>query len=55
MTAATTLSPAFPVVVRDFFLRYLTAQKGVSPRTIEAYRDALRLLLGSFSATPSAS
>ena len=44
MNAATNLSPAFPVVVRDFFLRYLTAQKGVSPRTIEAYRDALRLL-----------
>jgi integrase/recombinase XerD len=46
MIAAATLSPSFPIVVRDFFLRYLTAQKGVSPRTIDAYRDALRLLFG---------
>ena len=41
---AATLSPPFPSLVRDFFLRYLTAEKGVSPRTVEAYRDALRLL-----------
>ena len=44
MISAAKVSPAFPVLVRDFFLGYLTAQKGVSPRTIEAYRDALRLL-----------
>jgi site-specific recombinase XerD len=44
MSSAAKVSPAFPVLVRDFFLGYLTAQKGVSPRTIEAYRDALRLL-----------
>ena len=44
MISAAKVSPAFPALVRDFFLGYLTAQKGVSPRTIEAYRDALRLL-----------
>jgi len=44
MISASKVSPAFPTLVRDFFLGYLTAQKGVSPRTIEAYRDALRLL-----------
>jgi integrase/recombinase XerD len=44
MISVSKVSPAFPVLVRDFFLGYLTAQKGVSPRTIEAYRDALRLL-----------
>jgi integrase/recombinase XerD len=44
MISAAKVSPAFPLLVRDFFLGYLTAQKGVSPRTIEAYRDALRLL-----------
>ena len=44
MTPASNVSPAFPALVRDFFLRHLTAQKGVSPRTIQAYRDGLRLL-----------
>jgi integrase/recombinase XerD len=45
MRTTATLPPGFPVLLRDFFVRYLTAQKGVSPRTVEAYRDAFRLLL----------
>lgn len=43
-STSATLSPPFPVLVRDFFQRHLIAQKGVSPRTVEAYRDAFRLL-----------
>lgn len=43
-STSASLSPPFPVLVRDFFERHLIAQKGVSPRTVEAYRDALRLL-----------
>lgn len=37
-------SSSFPQLLRDFFLQHLTAQKGVSPRTVESYRDAFRLL-----------
>ncbi len=37
---------AFPVLVQDFFLRRLVAQRGASARTIEAYRDAFELLFG---------
>lgn len=44
MISASKVSPAFSALVRDFFLCHLTAQKGVSPRTVEAYRDGLRLL-----------
>ena len=36
----------FPQLVQDFFLRRLITQRGASPRTIEAYRDAFELLLG---------
>jgi integrase/recombinase XerD len=36
----------FPVLVQDFFLRRLIAQRGASARTVEAYRDAFELLLG---------
>ena len=32
--------------MQDFFLRRLIAQRGVSARTVEAYRDAFELLLG---------
>ena len=38
------LSSSFPALLQDFFLKHLTLQKGVSPRTIESYRDAFRLL-----------
>lgn len=37
---------AFPVLVQDFFLRRLVAQRGASARTVESYRDAFELLLG---------
>ncbi|MGH3276025.1 MAG: site-specific integrase [Streptosporangiaceae bacterium] len=36
----------FPQLVQDFFLRRLVAQRGASPRTVEAYRDAFELLPG---------
>lgn len=45
MKTTANLAPSFPVLLQDFFLRHLIAQKGVSSRTIEAYRDAFRLLL----------
>jgi site-specific recombinase XerD len=35
----------FPVLVQDFFLRRLIAQRGASNRTVESYRDAFELLL----------
>ena len=35
----------FPVLVQDFFLRRLVQQRGASARTIESYRDAMRLLI----------
>jgi site-specific recombinase XerD len=41
---------SFPVLVQDFFLRHLIAQRGASARTIEAYRDSFELLLGFASA-----
>jgi integrase/recombinase XerD len=34
----------FPQLVQDFFLRHLIAQRGVSARTVESYRDAFELL-----------
>ena len=34
----------FPVLVQDFFLRRLVQQRGASARTIESYRDSIRLL-----------
>ena len=36
----------FPVLVQDFFVRRLIAQRGASTRTVEAYRDGFELLLG---------
>ena len=38
-------SAGFATLLQDFFLRHLTAEKRVSPRTIESYRDTFRLLL----------
>ena len=39
------LRPGFAVLLHDFFLRHLMVEKGASSRTVEAYRDAFRLLL----------
>lgn len=39
------MTPAFDVLIQDFFCRRLIQQQGVSPRTVEAYRDTFRLLL----------
>jgi integrase/recombinase XerD len=39
------MTPSFDVLVQDFFCRRLIEQQGVSPRTVEAYRDTFRLLL----------
>lgn len=36
----------FPALVQDFFLRRLIAERGVSARTVESYRDAFELLFG---------
>ena len=41
MTGTHPLAPA----MQAYFYRYLTDVKGVSPHTILAYRDALKLLL----------
>ena len=35
-----------PTMLRGFFEDYLAAQRDVSPNTILAYRDAIKLLLG---------
>ena len=40
------LRPGFAVLLHDFFLRHLMVEKGASVCTVEAYRDAFRLLLG---------
>lgn len=42
---STSLRPSFSVLLQDFFLRHLMVEKGASSRTVEAYRDAFRLLL----------
>jgi integrase/recombinase XerD len=39
------MTPTFDTLVQDFFCRRLIEQQGVSPRTVEAYRDTFRLLL----------
>jgi len=39
------MTPTFDTLVQDFFCRRLMQQQGVSPRTVEAYRDTFRLLL----------
>jgi integrase/recombinase XerD len=41
----TNVRPDFATLLHDFFLRHLMVEKGASPRTVEAYRDAFRLLL----------
>jgi integrase/recombinase XerD len=42
---ATSVQPGFAGLLHDFFLRHLMVEKGASSRTVEAYRDAFRLLL----------
>src|SRR5262249_42526552 len=39
------MPPPLDILVQDFFCRRLIEQQGASRRTIEAYRDAFRLLL----------
>ncbi|HLE10982.1 MAG: hypothetical protein A2560_11840 [Bdellovibrionales bacterium RIFOXYD1_FULL_39_84] len=39
------LEPTLQCLVQDFFVHYLTEQKNVSSRTIESYRDAIKLFL----------
>ena len=36
---------SFPMLVQSFFADRLISQRGASPRTVESYRDAFRLLL----------
>ena len=38
--------PSFAALVQQFFTEYLVAQRAVSPRTVDCYRDALMLFLG---------
>lgn len=42
--------PPLATLLSTFFLRYLGAERGVSPHTSASYRDAIKLLL-QFSAT----
>jgi len=37
--------PSFAALVQQFFTEHLVAQRAVSPRTVECYRDALMLFL----------
>jgi integrase/recombinase XerD len=39
-------APSFPTLLQRFFVEYLGSQRAVSPRTVAAYRDTFRLLLG---------
>jgi integrase/recombinase XerD len=39
-------TPSFPSLLQRFFIEHLGQQRAVSPRTIAAYRDTFRLLLG---------
>lgn len=43
--------PTFPSLLQRFFTEYLGRQRAVSPRTVTAYRDTFRLLLGFAEAT----
>ena len=44
-------TPTFPSLLQRFFVEHLGQQRAVSPRTITAYRDTFRLLLGFAEAT----
>ena len=39
-------TPSFPILLQGFFVEHLGNQRAVSSRTIAAYRDTFRLLLG---------
>lgn len=39
-------TPSFPILLQRFFVEHLGNQRAASPRTIAAYRDTFRLLLG---------
>jgi site-specific recombinase XerD len=39
------MTPSFDILIQDFFCRRLIEQQGVSPCTVEVYRDTFRLLL----------
>jgi integrase/recombinase XerD len=43
-------TPSFSVLLQRFFVEHLSNQRAISPRTIAAYRDTFRLLLGFASA-----
>lgn len=43
-------TPSFSVLLQRFFVEHLNNQRAISPRTIAAYRDTFRLLLGFASA-----
>jgi integrase/recombinase XerD len=45
-TAMADPAPSFPTLLQRFFVEHLGQQRAVSPRTIAAYRDTFRLLLG---------
>ena len=45
------LTPSFPALLQRFFVEHLGHHRAVSPRTIAAYRDTFRLLLGFAEAT----
>jgi integrase/recombinase XerD len=44
-------TPTFPSLLQRFFIEHLGQQRAVSPRTVTAYRDTFRLLLGFAEAT----
>ncbi len=44
-------TPTFPSLLQRFFTEHLGQQRAVSPRTVAAYRDTFRLLLGFAEAT----
>lgn len=44
-------APTFASLLQRFFIEYLGQQRAVSPRTVAAYRDTFRLLLGFAEAT----
>lgn len=46
MRDAPSKRPTFPALVQQFFTEYLVAQRAVSARTVDCYRDAMTLFLG---------
>lgn len=48
-TSAPKPAPSFASLIQQFFTEYLVAQRAVSPRTVDSYRDALMLFLNFIS------